>query len=181
MREAVIVNALRTAIGKAGRGALKDARPDDLAAAVIKKLLADAPQLNPSEIEDVVIGCATPEAQQGMNMARQAALLAGIPNTASAITINRFCSSGLQAIAQAAEHIMVGSADVAIGGGAESMSLLPMGGYNLSPNASLVDTYPDTYLNMGLTAENLARKYEITREQADEFSVRSHQNAAAAI
>ncbi|MFN0110658.1 MAG: acetyl-CoA C-acyltransferase [Blastocatellia bacterium] len=181
MREAVIVNALRTAIGKAGRGALKDARPDDLAAAVIKKLLADAPQLNPSEIEDVVIGCATPEAQQGMNMARQAALLAGIPNTASAITINRFCSSGLQAIAQAAEHIMVGSADVAIGGGAESMSLLPMGGYNLSPNATLVDTYPDTYLNMGLTAENLARKYEITREQADEFSVRSHRNAAAAI
>ena len=181
MREAVIVNALRTAIGKAGRGALKDARPDDLAAAVIKKLLADTPQLNPAEIEDVVIGCATPEAQQGMNMARQASLLAGIPNTASAITINRFCSSGLQAIAQAAEHIMVGSADVAIGGGAESMSLLPMGGYNLSPNATLVDTYPDTYLNMGLTAENLARKYEITREQADEFSVRSHRNAAAAI
>lgn len=181
MREAVIVNALRTAIGKAGRGALKDSRPDDLAAAVIKKLLADTPQLNPAEIEDVVIGCATPEAQQGMNMARQAALLAGIPNTASAITINRFCSSGLQAIAQAAEHIMVGSADVAIGGGAESMSLLPMGGHNLSPNGTLVDTYPDTYLNMGLTAENLARKYEITREQADEFSVRSHQNAAAAI
>nr|MBP6822945.1 acetyl-CoA C-acyltransferase [Acidobacteriota bacterium] len=181
MREVVIVNALRTAIGKAGRGALKDSRPDDLAAAVIKKLLVDTPQLNPAEIEDVVIGCATPEAQQGMNMARQAALLAGIPNTASAITINRFCSSGLQAIAQAAEHIMVGSADVAIGGGAESMSLLPMGGYNLSPNATLVDTYPDTYLNMGLTAENLARKYEITREQADEFSVRSHRNAAAAI
>lgn len=181
MREAVIVNALRTAIGKSGRGALKDSRPDDLAAAVIKKLLADAPQVNPAEIEDVVVGCATPEAQQGMNMARQAALLAGIPNTASAITINRFCSSGLQAIAQAAEHIMVGSADVAIGAGAESMSLLPMGGYNLSPNATLVDSYPDTYLNMGLTAENLARKYEITREQADEFSVRSHQNAAAAI
>ncbi len=181
MREAVIVNALRTAIGKSGRGALKDSRPDDLAAAVIKKLLADTPQLNPSEIEDVVIGCATPEAQQGMNMARQAALLAGIPNTASAITINRFCSSGLQAIAQAAEHIMVGSADVAIGGGAESMSLLPMGGHNLSPNATLVDTYPGTYLNMGLTAENLARKYEISREQADEFSVRSHRNAAAAI
>ena len=181
MREAVIVNALRTAVGKSGRGALKDSRPDDLTAAVIKKLLADAPQVNPAEIEDVVVGCATPEAQQGMNMARQAALLAGIPDTASAITINRFCSSGLQAIAQAAEHIMVGSADVAIGAGAESMSLLPMGGYNLSPNPTLVDTYPDTYLNMGLTAENLARKYEITREQADEFSVRSHRNAAAAI
>ena len=181
MREAVIVNALRTAIGKGGRGALKDARPDDLAAAVIKELLARSPEVNPAEIEDVVIGCATPEAQQGMNMARQAALLAGIPNTASAITINRFCSSGLQAIAQAAEHIMVGSADVAIGGGAESMSQLPMGGHNLSPNPTLVDAYPDTYLNMGLTAENLARKYEISREQADEFSVRSHQNAAAAI
>lgn len=181
MREAVIVNTLRTAVGKSGRGALKDSRPDDLAAAVIKKLLADAPQVAPAEIEDVVVGCATPEAQQGMNMARQAALLAGIPNTASAITINRFCSSGLQAIAQAAEHIMVGAADVAIGAGAESMSLLPMGGHNLSPNATLVDSYPDTYLNMGLTAENLARKYEITREQADEFSVRSHRNAAAAI
>jgi acetyl-CoA acyltransferase len=181
MREAVIVNALRTAVGKAPRGALKDQRPDDLAAAVIKELLARAPEVNPTEIEDVVIGCATPEAQQGMNMARQAALLAGIPNTASALTINRFCSSGLQAIAQAAEHIMVGSADVAIGAGAESMSLLPMGGHNLSPNPTLVDTYPDTYLNMGLTAENLARKYGITREQADEFSARSHRNAAAAI
>ncbi|MEO6725823.1 MAG: acetyl-CoA C-acyltransferase [Blastocatellia bacterium] len=181
MREAVIVNALRTAIGRAGRGSLKDARPDDLAAAVIKELMARTPEVDLAEIEDVVIGCATPEAQQGMNMARQAALLAGIPNTASAITINRFCSSGLQAIAQAAEHIMVGSADVAIGGGAESMSQLPMGGHNLSPNPTLVDTYPDTYLNMGLTAENLARKYEISREQADEFSVRSHQNAAAAI
>lgn len=181
MREAVIVNALRTAIGKAPRGSLKDARPDDLAATVIKELMARTPEVNPAEVEDVVIGCATPEAQQGMNMARQTALLAGIPNTASAITINRFCSSGLQAIAQAAEHIMVGSADVAIGGGAESMSQLPMGGHNLSPNPTLVDTYPDTYLNMGLTAENLARKYEITREQADEFSVRSHRNAAAAI
>src|SRR5690349_143763 len=167
MREAVIVNALRTAIGKAPRGSLKDARPDDLAATVIKELMARTPEVNPAEVEDVVIGCATPEAQQGMNMARQTALLAGIPNTASAITINRFCSSGLQAIAQAAEHIMVGAADVAIGGGAESMSQLPMGGHNLSPNPTLVETYPDTYLNMGLTAENLARKYEISREQAD--------------
>ena len=181
MREAVIINALRTAVGKAPRGAMKDQRPDDLAAAVIKELLARAPEVTPAEIEDVVVGCATPEAQQGMNMARQAALLAGIPNTASALTINRFCSSGLQAIAQAAEHIMVGGADVAIGAGAESMSLLPMGGHNLSPNPTLVDSYPDTYLNMGLTAENLARKYGISREQADEFSVRSHRNAAAAI
>ncbi|MBI1764015.1 MAG: acetyl-CoA C-acyltransferase [Acidobacteria bacterium] len=181
MREAVIVNALRTAVGKAPRGILKDQRPDDLAAAVMKDLLARHPEVAPAEIEDVVIGCATPEAQQGMNMARQAALLAGIPNTASAVTINRFCSSGLQAIAQAAEHIMCGFADVAIGAGAESMSLLPMGGHNLSPNPTLVDSYPDTYLNMGLTAENLARKYEISREQQDEFAVRSHNNAAAAI
>lgn len=181
MREAVIVNALRTAVGKAPRGILKDQRTDDLAAAVIKDLLARHSEVNPAEIEDVVIGCATPEAQQGMNMARQAALLAGIPNTASAITINRFCSSGLQAIAQAAEHIMCGFSDVAIGAGAESMSLLPMGGHNLSPNPTLVDSYPDTYLNMGLTAENLARKYEISREQQDEFAVRSHQLAAAAI
>jgi acetyl-CoA acyltransferase len=181
MREVVIVDALRTAVGKAPRGTLKDARPDDLAATVMKELLARHPEVAPAEIEDVVIGCATPEAQQGMNMARQAALLAGIPDTASALTINRFCSSGLQAIAQAAEHIMVGSSDTAIGGGAESMSMLPMGGYNLSPNPTLVDAYPDTYLNMGLTAENLARKYEISREQADEFAVRSHQLAGAAI
>jgi acetyl-CoA acyltransferase len=181
MREAVIVNALRTAVGKAPRGSLKDVRPDDMAAQVIKELMARTPEVKPEEVEDVVIGCATPEAQQGMNMARQAALLAGLPNSSSAITINRFCSSGLQAIAQAAEHIMSGFSEVAIGGGAESMSQLPMGGHNLSPNPKLVDTYPDTYLNMGLTAENLARKYEITREQADEFSVRSHRNAAAAI
>jgi acetyl-CoA acyltransferase len=181
MREAVIINALRTAVGKAPRGAMKDKRPDDMAATVIKELMARTPEVKPEEVEDVVIGCATPEAQQGMNMARQASLLAGLPNTASALTINRFCSSGLQAIAQAAEHIMCGFSDVAIGGGAESMSLLPMGGHNLSPNPTLVDSYPDTYLNMGLTAENLVRKYEISREQADEFSVRSHKNAAAAI
>ncbi len=181
MREAVIVNALRTAVGKAPRGALKDTRPDDMAAAVIKELLARTPEVKPEDVEDVVIGCATPEAQQGMNMARQAALLAGLPVTSSAMTINRFCSSGLQAIVLAAEHIMCGFSDVAIGGGAESMSLLPMGGYNLSPNPTLVDSYPDIYLNMGLTAENVARKYEISREQADEFALRSHQKAGAAI
>ena len=181
MREAVIVNALRTAIGKAPRGTLKDTRPDDLAAAVVKELLARTPEVKPEEIEDVIIGCATPEAQQGMNMARQIGLLAGLPVTASAMTINRFCSSGLQAIALAAEHIMCGFSEVAIGGGVESMSLLPMGGHNLSPNPGLVESYPDSYLNMGLTAENVARKYEITREQQDEFAVRSHNRAAAAI
>ncbi len=181
MREAVIVNALRTAIGKAPRGILKDTRPDDLGGAVIKELLARTPGLKPEDVDDVVIGCATPEAQQGMNMARQIALLGGLPVTTAALTINRFCSSGLQAIAQAAEHIMVGSADVAIGGGAESMSMLPMGGYNLSPNPTLTDSYPDVYLNMGLTAENVAQKYGIAREEAEAFAVRSHQRAAAAI
>jgi acetyl-CoA acyltransferase len=181
MREAVIVNALRTAIGKAPRGILRGTRPDDLGAAVVKELMARAPQVKPEEVDDLVIGCATPEAQQGMNMARQIGLLSSLPVTTSAMTINRFCSSGLQAIALAAEHIMCGFSEVAIGGGVESMSMLPMGGYNLSPNPSLVDSYPDSYLNMGLTAENLARKYEISREQQEEFAVRSHQNAAAAI
>ena len=181
MREAVIVNALRTAVGKAPRGTLKDARPDDLAAAVIKELLARTPEVAAEEVEDVVLGCAMPEAEQGMNMARQAALLGGLPNSSSAMTINRFCSSGLQAIVLAAEHIMCGYSEVAIAGGAESMSLVPMGGHKLAPNPTLVDTYPDTYLNMGLTAENLARKYEITREQQDEFALRSHQRAASAI
>lgn len=181
MREAVIVNALRTAIGKAPRGSLKDARPDDLGAAVVRELMARTPEVSANEVEDVVIGCATPEAEQGMNIARQIALLGSLPVTSSAMTVNRFCSSGLQAIAIAAEHIMCGSSEVAIGGGVESMSKLPMGGYNLSPNPTLVDVYPDVYLNMGLTAENVARKYEISREQAEEFAVRSHQRAAAAI
>lgn len=180
MRDVVIVNALRTAVGKAPRGALKDMRPDDLAAAVVRELLARTPEVSPHEIEDVIIGCATPEAQQGLNVARQIGLLAGLPVTTSAMTINRFCSSGLQAIAIAAEHIMCGFSETVIAGGVESMSLLPMGGHNLSPNPTLVDTYPDTYLNMGLTAENLARKYVITREQQDEFAVRSHRRAAAA-
>lgn len=181
MREAVIVNALRTAVGKAQRGTLKDTRPDDLAATVVRELMSRTPQVDVAEVEDLVIGCATPEAQQGMNMARQVGLLAGLPVTTSAMTINRFCSSGLQAIAIAAEHVMCGSSEVAIGGGAESMSLLPMGGHNLSPNPSLVESYPDTYLNMGLTAENVARKYGVTREQQDEFAVRSHLRAGAAI
>src|SRR5262245_3948272 len=180
MRDAVIVNALRTAVGKAPRGSLKDARPDDLAATVVKDLLARTPEVDPAEIEDVVIGCAMPEAQQGMNMARQIALLGGLPVTSSAMTINRFCSSGLQAIVLAAEHIMCGYSETAIAGGAESMSMVPMGGHNFAPNPTLVDSYADSYLGMGLTAENLARKYEITREQQDEFAMRSHIRAAAA-
>ena len=180
MREAVIVRALRTGGGKAPRGTLKDFRPDDMAAEVIKALVARTPGLDPAEVEDVVIGCATPEAQQGMNMARQIVFLAGLPQTTAAITINRYCASGLQAIAQAAQQIMSGMAEVAIGGGAESMSMLPMGGYNVSPNPTLIAKHADTYLNMGLTAENLVVKHGISRAEADQFAVDSHRKAAAA-
>ncbi|HEY6903995.1 MAG TPA: acetyl-CoA C-acyltransferase [Candidatus Acidoferrales bacterium] len=181
MREAVIVSSVRTAVGKAPKGTLRATRPDDLAAVAIKEAVARAKGLDVTEIEDVIIGCATPEAEQGMNVARIAALRAGLPVTVSAMTINRFCSSGLQAIALAAERIMAGQGDVAVAGGAESMSMVPMGGHKISPNPWLVDHYPDTYLNMGLTAENLAKKYGFTREQADQFSLASHQKALAAI
>jgi len=181
MREAVIVSSVRTAVGKAPKGTLRAARPDDLAAHVIKEAVARARGLDPAEIEDVIIGCATPEGEQGMNVARIASLRAGLPVSVAAMTINRFCSSGLQSIAIAAERIMAGQGDVAVAGGAESMSMLPMGGHKISPNPWLMDHYPDTYLNMGLTAENLAKKYGITREQADEFSFASHQKALAAI
>jgi acetyl-CoA acyltransferase len=181
MKEAVIVSALRTAIGKAPRGSLKDTRPDDMAGAVIRAAIERVPGLEPDMVEDVILGCATPEAEQGMNVARQASWLAGVPKEASAVTINRFCSSGLQAIAFAAERIMCGWADCIVAGGTETMSLIPMGGNKISPNPTIVDTWPDYYLNMGLTAENLAQKYSITREEADEFSLRSHQKAADAI
>ena len=181
MREAVIVSSVRTAVGKAPRGSLRTSRPDDLAAAVIKESLARAKGLDPAEIDDVVIGCATPEAEQGMNVARIASLRAGLPVSVSAMTINRFCSSGLQAIAIAAQQIISGQSEVGVAGGAESMSMVPMGGHKISPNPWLMDHYADTYLNMGLTAENLAKKYGITREQADEFSLASHQKALAAI
>ncbi len=181
MREALIVSSVRTAVGKAYKGALRATRPDDLAAAAIKEAVARVPGLDPKEIEDVILGCAMPEAEQGMNVARIAALRAGLPVESSAMTINRFCSSGLQAIAMAAERIMVGHAEVIVAGGTESMSLVPMGGHKISPNPWLMDHYPDSYLGMGLTAENLARKYGITREQADQFSFDSHQKALAAI
>ncbi len=181
MREAVIVSSVRTAVGKAGRGTLRATRPDDLAATAIKDAVGRAKGLDLAEIEDVIIGCATPEAEQGMNVARIASLRAGLPVTVSAMTINRFCSSGLQAIALAAERIIAGGAEVAVAGGAESMSMIPMGGNKISPNPWLTDHQPDTYLNMGLTAENLAKKYGITRQQADEFSLASHQKALAAI
>jgi len=181
MREAVIVSADRTAVGKASKGALRTTRPDDLGALVIKEAVARAGGLDPQEIEDVILGCAMPEAEQGMNVARIASLRAGLPVQSSAMTINRFCSSGLQSIAIAAERIMAGQGEAAVAGGTESMTMVPMGGNKVSPNPWLIDNYPDAYLGMGLTAENLAKKYGITREQADEFSYGSHQKALAAI
>jgi len=181
MKDAVIVSSVRTAIGKAGKGTLRSTRPDDLAAIAIRAAIERVPGLDPKEIDDVILGCAMPEAEQGMNVARIAALRAGLPVETSAMTINRFCSSGLQAIAQAAERIMLGHAEVILAGGTESMSLVPMGGNKVAPNPWLMDHYPDAYLGMGLTAENLARKYNITRQEADEFSYASHQKALAAI
>jgi acetyl-CoA acyltransferase len=181
MREVVIASSVRTAVGKAGKGSLRTTRPDDLAAVAIKGALERLPQLNAKEVEDVIIGCATPEAEQGMNVARIAALRAGVPVEVSAMTINRFCSSGLQAISLAADSVMAGRAEVAIGGGTESMSMIPMGGNKISANPWLVDHYPDAYLSMGLTAERLAKRFGITREAADEFSLNSHKKAIAAI
>ena len=181
MKEAVIVSAVRTAVGKAPKGTLKNTRPDDLGAAAIKEAFARVPNLDPMQIEDVIMGCAFPEAEQGMNVARTAMIAAGLPVETSAMTVNRYCSSGLQTIAIAADRIATGGADVIVAGGLETMSMIPMGGNVLRPNPSIVNSYPDYYLNMGLTAENLARKYEITREQADEFSFHSHQKALAAI
>ncbi len=181
MREAVIVSSVRTAVGKAPKGALRATRPDDLCALVIGEAIARAKGLEAKDIEDVIIGCAMPEAEQGMNVARIASLRAGVPVTTPAMTINRFCSSGLQAIAIGAQQIVAGQAEIVLAGGAESMSMVPMGGHKVAPNPWLMDHYPDTYINMGLTAENLARKYSITREQADEFSVASHKKALAAI
>ena len=180
MKEAVIVSAVRTAVGKAPKGTLRNTRPDDLGAAAIKEAVARA-GVDASLIEDVIMGCAFPEAEQGMNVARTASIAAGLPVEASAMTVNRYCSSGLQTIALAAERIMTGGADAIVAGGLETMSMIPMGGNVVRPNPAIVDSYPDYYLNMGLTAENLARKYEITREQADEFSYNSHQKALAAI
>ena len=181
MREVVIASSVRTAVGKAPRGVLRNTRPDDMAAVAIKGALERIPQLNAKEIEDVIIGCAAPEAEQGMNVARIAALRAGLPVEVSAMTINRFCSSGLQAIALAADSVMAGRAEVAIGGGTESMSMIPMGGNKISANPWLVNNYPDAYLSMGLTAERLAKRFDITREVADEFSLNSHKKAIAAI
>src|SRR5918912_3636834 len=181
MRDAVIVSAVRTAVGKAPKGTLRDTRPDEMGAVVIKEAISRSEGLEMTEIEDVIMGCAMPEAEQGMNVARAAAIRAGLPVETSAMTINRFCSSGLQSIAIAADRIRTGSADVIIAGGLETMSLIPMGGHIIRPNPYLVDHYPDFYLNMGLATENVARKYEISREEQDAFALRSHQRAARAI
>lgn len=181
MREVVIASAVRTPVGRAYKGGLRATRPDDIAAVAIKGALARVPQLDAKEIEDVILGCAMPEAEQGMNVARIAALRAGLPVESSAMTINRFCSSGLQSIAMAAERIMSGGADVILAGGVESMTMIPMGGNKVSANPWLIENYPDAYLSMGLTAERLAQRFGITREQADEFSLASHQKALAAI
>src|SRR5437667_7893444 len=180
MEDAVIVSAVRTAVGKA-RGALRGTRPDDLAAAVITEALHRVPGINPGEVDDVILGCAMPEAEQGMNVARIASLRAGIPVSASAVTVNRFCSSGLQAIAYAAERVMCGFASTIVAGGTESMSLVPMGGHKIAPNPMLIDRYPDVYLSTGLVAENHARESGISREEQDAFALRSHQRAIAAI
>jgi acetyl-CoA acyltransferase len=179
MNEAVIVAGLRTAVGKAPRGALRTTRPDDMAAEVIAALLKKTPSLDPALIDDVIMGCAAPEAEAGTNVARIAALRAGLPDAVPAVTVNRFCSSGSQTIAMAAERIMAGMAEQIIAGGTESMSLV-RGNGRFRPNPDLIEHRPQVYLNMGLTAENVARKYGVSREDADAFSYRSHQNAIAA-
>ena len=181
MHEAVIVSAVRTAVGKAPNGTLRGTRPDELAATAIAEALRRAPGIDPAEVEDVILGCAMPEAEQGLNVARIASLRAGVPVSASAVTINRFCSSGLQAIAFAAERVMCGFASTVIAGGTESMSLVPMGGHKIAPNPTLIDRYPDAYLSTGLVAENHARESTISRDEQDAFALRSHQRAIAAI
>ena len=181
MKDAVIVSAVRTAVGKAPKGTLRDTRPDEMGAAVIKEAIARVPGLAASEIEDVIMGCAMPEAEQGMNVARAAAIRAGLPVETSAMTINRFCSSGLQTIAMAADRIRTNGAEVIVAGGLESMSMIPMGGHIIRPNPYLIEHYPDFYLNMGLATENVARKYKVSRDEQDEFALRLHSRAAAAL
>src|ERR1051326_8262248 len=181
MRDAVIVSAVRTAVGKAPKGTLRTTRPDEMGRAVIKESIARVEGLDSKEVEDVIMGCAMPEAEQGMNVARAASIRAGLPVETSAMTINRFCSSGLQSIALASDRIRTGGAEVIVAGGLETMSMIPMGGHIIRPNPYLVEHYPDFYLNMGLATENVARKFEVTREAQDEFALRSHTRAAAAL
>ena len=181
MKDAVIVSAVRTAVGKAPAGSLRFTRPDEMAAAVIRAAIDRAPGVDPAEIEDVILGCAMPEAEQGLNVARIASLRAGVPVSAAAVTVNRFCSSGLQAIAYGAERIMAGFAETIVAGGTESMSLIPMGGHKVAPNPALVDSYPDVYLTTGLVAENHTRESAVSRDEQDAFALASHQKAIAAI
>lgn len=181
MREAVIVAGARSAVGKAGRGNLRQTRPDELAAMILKGVLARVPELDPAQIEDIVLGCATPEAEQGMNLARIIALRAGLPTSVAGVTVNRFCSSGLQAIAMAAQSIQTGMNEVVVAGGVESMSRLPMGGHNISPNPYLAEYYPESYMSMGHTAEEVARRFGVSREDQDAFALQSHRRAAAAM
>jgi acetyl-CoA acyltransferase len=181
MQDAVIVSAVRTAVGKAPGGTLRGTRPDELAAVAIAEALTRAPGIDAADVDDVILGCAMPEGEQGMNVARIASLRAGIPVSASAVTVNRFCSSGLQAIAYAAERVMCGFAQTIVAGGTESMSLIPMGGHKIAPNPALIDSYPDVYLSTGLVAENHARESSISRGEQDAYALRSHQRAVAAI
>ncbi len=180
LHEAVIVSGARTAVGKAPRGALRTVRPDELAALVVKAVLDRAPGLDPREVEDVIMGCAMPEGEQGLNMARVAAQRAGLPDSVCGVTVNRFCASGLQTIATAAQQVMLGQSEVVIAGGAESMSMVPMTGNKFSPNPYLAQHDPAVYLNMGLTAERVAREFAISREEQDAFALRSHQRALQA-
>lgn len=180
MKDAVIVAAVRTPTGKANKGTLRNERPDTLGGHVIKALLERAEGLDPADVDDVLMGCAFPEAEQGLNIARQCAVMGGLPVSVPAATINRFCSSGLQTVAQAAQSIMTGQTDVAIAGGVECMSQVPMGGYTVHPNPQLVEEYPEMYISMGLTAENVAEKYDVSREDQDEFAYHSHRKAIEA-
>jgi acetyl-CoA acyltransferase len=180
MRDAVIVSAARTAVGKAPRGSLRETPPSELAVVAVREALARASGLDPAEVEDLVLGCAMPEGAQGLNMARQVALRAGLPISASAMTINRFCASGLQALALATQAVQTGTHDVVVAGGMESMSFVPMIGHRFTPDPSLADTRPQVYLNMGLTAENVAERFDVTREDQDTWGLRSHQRASAA-
>jgi acetyl-CoA acyltransferase len=178
---AYIVSAVRTAVGKAPRGTLRNMRPDDMGAEVVKGAIAQVPGLDPDQIEDVIMGCSFPEAEQGFNLGRVIAQRAGLPDSVPGVTVNRFCASGLQTIAMAHQAIAAGQADVIVAGGAESMSLIPMGGHVLTPNPALIEAAPEVYLSMGLTAENVAREYHIDRADQDAFALRSHQRALAAI
>ncbi|WP_261663348.1 thiolase family protein [Deinococcus sp. Marseille-Q6407] len=179
MKDAVIVSAVRTPVGRGVKGTLRNTRPDDLAALVLKEAVSRA-GVEADIVEDVYLGCAIPEAEQGLNVARLAALRAGMPDSVGGVTVNRFCSSGLQTIAMAAAAIQTGQAEVMLAGGVESMSMLPMSGHNPSPNPDLVDTRPGAYVGMGMTAENVAEKYGVSREDQDKFALASHQKAAAA-